>query len=167
MILRPWRTVKKVEVSRANTTSDGHFSMADVEHRMALCFPAAKDSAVIKNIILRGVSSYSSDKNSTIGPLTKVNVFYGQNGTGKTTIGNYLQDPGDVLYYRCSALPMDAEREVLVYNHTFTESNFHASSQPGVFTLNEGNIEAEKNLGAAELALKKLMEDHQAGVVFR
>lgn len=119
---------------------------------------------MIKNIILRGVSSYSPDKNSTIGPLSKVNVFYGHNGTGKTTIGNYLQDPADLVYHRCSALPADAEREVLVYNHIFMESNFHASSQPGVFTLNEGNIEAGKALEAAEAAFKKLTEEHQVGV---
>ena len=128
---------------------------------MAFGHPTAKDSVVIKNIILRGVSSYSPDKNSTIGPLSKVNVFYGHNGTGKTTIGNYLQDPADLVYHRCSALPADAEREVLVYNHIFMESNFHPSSQPGVFTLNEGNIEAEKTLEAAESALKKLTEEHQ------
>lgn len=120
---------------------------------------------MIKNINLRGVSSYSSDKSSVIGPLTKVNVFYGHNGTGKTTICNYLQDPVDLVYHHCSALPADAEREVLVYNHTFTESNFHASSQPGVFTLNEGNIEAEKTLESAEAALKQLMVQHQAAVV--
>ena len=127
--------------------------------------PAAKDSAVIKNIILRGVSSYSPDVNSSIGPLTKVNVFYGHNGTGKTTVGNYLQDPGDLIYHQCSALPSDADREVLVYNHIFTETNFHASSQPGVFTLNEGNIEAGKALEAAESALKKLTEERQTVVV--
>lgn len=120
---------------------------------------------MIKNIILRGVSSYSLDKNSTIGPLTKVNVFYGHNGTGKTTIGNYLQDPADLVFHQCRALPSDAEREVLVYNHIFTESNFHASSQPGVFTLNEGNIEAGKALEASESALKKLTEERQAVVV--
>lgn len=119
---------------------------------------------MIKNIILRGVSSYSPDKSSTIGPLTKVNVFYGHNGTGKTTIGNFLQDPADVIYYQCSTQPADPECEVLVYNHTFTEKNFHASSQPGVFTLNEGNIEAEKALEAAEAALKKLAEERQIEV---
>lgn len=119
---------------------------------------------MIKSIILRGISSYFPDKNSTIGPLTKVNVFYGHNGTGKTTIGNYLQDPAELIYHQCSVQPADAEREVLVYNHTFMENNFYASSQPGVFTLNEGNIEAEKALEAAETALRKLAEERQVEV---
>lgn len=120
---------------------------------------------MIKNLMLRGVSSYSPELNSQIGPLTKVNMFYGHNGTGKTTIGNYLQDPADLLYHQCQTQPASAEREVLVYNHTFMEANFQASSQPGIFTLNEGNIEAEKELEVAEQALKQLLTEHQAEVL--
>lgn len=120
---------------------------------------------MIKNLILRGVSSYSPVLNSQIGPLTKVNMFYGHNGTGKTTIGNYLQDPSDLLYHQCQTHPASADREVLVYNHTFMEANFQASSQPGIFTLNEGNIEAEKEPKVAELALKQLLTAHQAEVL--
>lgn len=119
---------------------------------------------MIKNLILRGVSSYSSDLNSMIGPLTKVNMFYGHNGTGKTTIGNYLQDSADLLYHQCKTQPASTEREVLVYNHIFMEENFHASSQPGIFTLNAGNIEVEKRLETAEGALKQLVVEHQAEV---
>lgn len=125
---------------------------------------AAKDSDVIRNLILRGVSSYSPTLNSQIGPLTQVNMFYGHNGTGKTTIGNYLQDPSDLLYHQCQTQPASVDRDVLVYNHTFMDANFQASSQPGIFTLNEGNIEAEKELEAAELALKQLLTEHQAEV---
>lgn len=116
---------------------------------------------MIKNVTLRGVSSYSPTADTTIGPLTKVNVFYGQNGTGKTTIGNYLQTPTDQSYHSCRAQPVDGDREVLVYNHIFMEKNFHASSQPGVFTLNEGNIEAEKAILTAEAELKILEAEQQ------
>lgn len=119
---------------------------------------------MIKNLILRGVSSYSPALNSRVGPLTKVNMFYGHNGTGKTTIGNYLQDPFDLVYHQCQTQPVLADREVLVYNHTFTDSNFQANSQPGIFTLNEGNIEAAKELEVAEVALKQLTTEHQAEV---
>lgn len=116
---------------------------------------------MIKQIILRGVTSYSPDVNLAIGPLTKVNMFYGHNGTGKTTIGNYLQDTGDLIYYNCDIQPSNPDRELLVYNHNFMESHFQESSQPGVFTLNEGNIEAENALLAAEEALQKLAEQRQ------
>jgi len=116
---------------------------------------------MIKQIILRDVSSYSPTVDSVIGPLNKVNVFYGHNGTGKTTIGNFLQDPGELCYTSCRLAPRDDEREILVYNHLFTEKNFHADAQPGVFTLNEGNIEAEAALQAAEAALKTLAQEQQ------
>lgn len=114
------------------------------------------DCPVIKQIILRGVTSYSPVTNLTIGPLTKVNMFYGHNGTGKTTIGNYLQDPGDLIYSDCDVQPQNPDRELVVYNHIFMDNHFQESSQPGVFTLNEGNIEAENALLAAEAELRKL-----------
>jgi AAA15 family ATPase/GTPase len=116
---------------------------------------------MIKNIVLRNVSSYAPNVDSIIGPLTRVNIFYGQNGTGKTTISNFLQAPNELAHKSCRADPAEAEREVLVYNHAFTEKNFHASVQPGVFTLNEGNIEAEAALKAAEDAIKVLSDNEQ------
>lgn len=119
---------------------------------------------MIKQIILRGVTSYSPVTNLTIGPLTKVNMFYGHNGTGKTTIGNYLQDPGDLIYSDCDVQPPNPDRELVVYNHIFMDNHFQESSQPGVFTLNEGNIEAENALLAAEAELKKLADQRQAEV---
>lgn len=120
---------------------------------------------MIKQIILRGVTSYSPVANLVIRPLTKVNMFYGHNGTGKTTIGNYLQDSGDLIYSDCDVQPPNPDRELVVYNHNFMESHFQESSQPGVFTLNEGNIEAENALLAAEEELKKLAEQRQAELV--
>lgn len=116
---------------------------------------------MIKNIVLRKVSSYDPKVDSTIGPLTRVNIFYGQNGTGKTTISNFLQDPNALAYKACRADPIGGEREVLVYNHAFMEQNFHASVQPGVFTLNEGNIEAEAVLKVAEDAIRALSDQEQ------
>lgn len=116
---------------------------------------------MIKNIILRNVSSYASDANSIIGPLTKVNVFYGHNGTGKTTIGNFLQSPVSAEYRSCQVQPISAERELVVYNHTFVENNFQAGSQPGIFTLNEGNIDAKDAVIAAEEELKRLAAEQQ------
>lgn len=119
---------------------------------------------MIKQIILQGVTSYSPVASLTIGPLTKVNMFYGHNGTGKTTIGNYLQDTGDLIYSDCDVQPPNPERELVVYNHNFMESHFKESSQPGVFTLNEGNIEAENALLAAEAELRKLAAQRQTEV---
>lgn len=112
---------------------------------------------MIEKILLQNVSSYSPESAVSIAPLQRVNLFYGQNGTGKTTIGNFLQAPEKPCYGACSVEPANGEREILVYNQLFVEKNFHeAASQPGVFTLNEGNIEAEATLSAAESSIVEL-----------
>lgn len=99
----------------------------------------------------------------SIGPLQRVSLFYGHNGTGKTTISNYLQAPNDACYSSCAVEPVKDGRQVLVYNHAFVEKNFHeAASQPGVFTLNEGNIEAKATVDAAEAKIVELMTAHDA-----
>jgi len=53
---------------------------------------------MINRILLRNVSSYSPTSVVTIAPLKRVSVFYGQNGTGKTTISSYLQNPTDARF---------------------------------------------------------------------
>lgn len=109
---------------------------------------------MIEKILLRNVSSYSPDSAVSIAPLKRVSLFYGHNGTGKTTISNFLQAPDEACYSVCGVEPVKVGREILVYNHAFMEKNFHeAASQPGVFTLNEGNIEAEAALAVAEKAI--------------
>lgn len=112
---------------------------------------------MIKKILLRNVSSYSPETAVSIEPLKRVSIFYGQNGTGKTTISNYLQVPTDARFKECQLDPVNADREIFVYNQIFMERNFHeAIYQPGVFTLNEGNVEAEKAIAAAESAISTL-----------
>lgn len=116
---------------------------------------------MIEKILLCNVSSYSPDCAVSIAPLKRVNLFYGHNGTGKTTIGNFLQSPTEACYSACSVEPIKDNRQVLVYNHLFMEKNFHeATSQPGVFTLSEGNVEAEAALSAAETAIAELTLTH-------
>ncbi|KWS16520.1 hypothetical protein AL064_26910 [Pseudomonas syringae pv. syringae] len=118
---------------------------------------------MLEKILIRNVSSYSPNAVVSISPLKRVSLFYGQNGTGKTTIGNFLQAPEEPCYSVCGVEPVKAGREVLVYNHGFMERNFHEiSSQPGVFTLNEGNIEAEAALAAAEASIAELTITHDA-----
>lgn len=116
---------------------------------------------MIEKILLRNVSSYSPDSAVSIAPLKRVSLFYGHNGTGKTTISNFLQAPDEACYSVCGVEPVKVGREILVYNHAFMEKNFHeAASQPGVFTLNEGNIEAEAALAVAEKAIAELTIAH-------
>lgn len=112
---------------------------------------------MIENIVLRGVASYSVDKDTVVALNKKINLIYGHNGTGKSTIANYLQEPDDLDYASCSIKRSGSSPDILVYNEKFIDRNFHTSSnQPGVFTLSEGNKDAELAIEKAEKAMFSL-----------
>lgn len=114
---------------------------------------------MILSVSLQNVSSYSPAVPTVLGPLKKINLIYGQNGTGKSTIGNYLQAMDQPAFQNCTIDEQAGPQDVCVYNQSFIEKNFHGGSQPGVFTLNQGNIEAEKALEEADAAIKSLEAD--------
>jgi len=113
---------------------------------------------MINRITLQGVASYSGDSPQAIEGLHRINCFYGLNGSGKSTIAKYLQTPTELDYISCSATPA-IEEGVIVYNQKFVKDNFWDSTeQPGVFTVNEDNVEAEKAIEAAEAKIEELKE---------
>ncbi|WP_409281126.1 AAA family ATPase [Pseudomonas defluvii] len=116
---------------------------------------------MILNVSLRDVSSYAPGANAVLGPLKKINLIYGQNGTGKTTIGNFLQATDEPMFHGCLMDGAIGQPDILVYNQNFVEKNFHGGGQPGIFTLNQGNIEAEKALAGAEATIKKLATEEE------
>lgn len=111
---------------------------------------------MIEVIKIQGVASYSSDAPQLIDGLKRINCFYGLNGSGKSTIAKYLQSPTELDYSSCSIKP-DLGEGVFVYNQKFIKDNFWDSKdQPGVFTVNEGNVEAEKAIDAAESKIEEI-----------
>jgi wobble nucleotide-excising tRNase len=98
---------------------------------------------MIEHVSLKGVTSYPSDASVKLGPLKRVNLIYGLNGSGKSTIANYLQDLAHKDYQQCQVTPAIGQDQLFVYNQAFVEKNFHQETQPGIFTLNQDNIEAE------------------------
>ncbi|MDO9231438.1 MAG: AAA family ATPase [bacterium] len=84
-----------------------------------------------------------------------INLIYGLNGTGKTTLSNYLQDKGDTHFSNCSIEGLNGEK-VLVYNKKFVDSNFYQNTQRGIFSLNSENKEAKEKIDNATEEIKKL-----------
>lgn len=74
----------------------------------------------------------------TIQP-TLVNFFYGKNGTGKSTIADELRQHHGIS-------PAIDDYELLVYDKQFIDRNFQEDALPGVFSLNESNIEIQKTI---------------------
>src|SRR5690554_3795310 len=111
---------------------------------------------MINRITLQGVTSYSGNTPQIIDNLKKTNCFYGLNGSGKSTIAKYLQSPAEPDYSSCNTTPA-LGAEVFVYNQKFVKDNFWDSKElPGVFTVNEDNVEAERAIENAQAKIKVL-----------
>lgn len=76
----------------------------------------------------------------------KINLVYGLNGTGKSTISNFLYEPQDPAFNQCRKTP-EQSAPVLVYNQKFIRDNFFvADSLKGIFSLSKENAEAEQKI---------------------
>ncbi|NTW38670.1 MAG: AAA family ATPase [Cellulomonadaceae bacterium] len=82
--------------------------------------------------------------------MATVNVLYGPNGSGKTTISRALQAPdatGATIGWCAGAQPLD----VVVYNRDYVRSTIsNAGALPGVFRLGTGSAEAEAEIDELE-----------------
>ena len=112
---------------------------------------------MIENIKIGSVASYPFDSCASFN-LKKINIAYGYNGSGKSTISNFLQNSSYGKYKQCSFVSKNSNSNILVYNTKFVEDNFFESKQPGIFTLSSENKEAELNIAYAEELLLKLSE---------
>ena len=69
---------------------------------------------------------------------TLVNFFFGNNGSGKSTIGKAIKIDNGVCWKPGKSA---SDYTVQVYNQDFINANFHTyHNLPGVFTVNEINF---------------------------
>ena len=103
---------------------------------------------MIENIKLQSIASYPSSNTVSIEVNKKrVNLFYGLNGSGKSTIASYFQEIENIDYVNCSITPQLNQDDVIVYNQNFVEKNFYeTASQQGIFTIGEADASAEKEI---------------------
>ena len=100
---------------------------------------------MISKITLNKVASYKSQ--TVLETDKKVNLIYGLNGTGKSTLSDYLHHRADEKYINCSVEGIDKNHNILVYNQNFIqESFFEAENLKGIFTLSKENKEAETKI---------------------
>jgi len=107
---------------------------------------------MISNIKVHKVASYENPVE--IKKLSKFNFFYGLNGTGKTTLSNYLgSDVEDADYSECEIWPESIKKthQIHVYNQKYIDRIFRSNpKQPGIFTLGEKDVKAEQRIEAAQ-----------------
>jgi wobble nucleotide-excising tRNase len=119
---------------------------------------------VITELNIDAVTSYKSL--SSINPINKTCLMYGLNGAGKSTISEYLYNPTNPLYNKCS-IKQNPVCEMLVYNQSFLNDYFYEEdSLKGIFTLSKENksvlqqVESEsKNLEALLTSQVQKAED--------
>lgn len=100
---------------------------------------------MITKLTISNVASYK--QGSSILTDKKHNLFYGLNGTGKSTISNYLYDINNPLYSSCSIDGLETGDKILVYNAQFVRDNFYETNDiPGIFTLNKENKKAQQTI---------------------
>lgn len=89
---------------------------------------------MIEKINIGGRATFG--EKASIESLGKINIFYGHNGSGKTTISRtFLESPERMVGPRDSY-------HAAVYNKKYVENNFKQNSAiPGVITLGFGRIE--------------------------
>ena len=118
---------------------------------------------MISAIKLDKIASFQSPTPTLIDTNKRVNLVYGLNGTGKSTICGYLQNTTDPRYANCalSFEPNTADDyEIFVYNEQFVRDTFYdKDEQPGIFTLGKENSVAEKAIKQAETQLLKCREE--------
>lgn len=96
----------------------------------------------------------------------KINFIYGANGSGKTTIGNYLSNLDDSAYSDCEIFFDGDESDIIVYNRKFRESQILMGDIPGVFTLGKATKETIEEIAALKREREKAQnEDKETGVV--
>lgn len=113
---------------------------------------------MIKSISIKNTATF--DKTGIeISELKKVNFFYGANGSGKTTISNFIYDPNNYRFPDCQLnWKSDIELKSLVYNKEFRDRNFGNGTIAGVFTLGQATKEEAELIEEKRKELKDLKE---------
>ncbi len=109
---------------------------------------------MIEKIILRGIATYNNTVE--LSNLTKINFFYGSNGTGKTTISRLIANIKS--YPSCNVKYQDnTPLKAIVYNGDFVRYVFSQSENfQGIFTIGDGAKEIEEKINLKNKEREKL-----------
>lgn len=139
---------------------------------------------MISSILMKGVASYDNE-GVTLENMDKVNLIFGSNGTGKTTISSFMKaysssvESGTAIPERlsqCAVRWADEKREkILVYNRQFKKENIGKTSIPGVFVMGKDAVDTTHEIEMLEDlldekqgeydTLKKIAANHDSSVL--
>jgi wobble nucleotide-excising tRNase len=104
---------------------------------------------MIESIQIAGEASYANTP-EILHRLSKINFFYGANGSGKTTISRVVANAGS--FASCSVnWKGGTALKTMVYNRDFVHENFSTATGPkGIFTLGKNDIDTLTKIAAAK-----------------
>lgn len=109
---------------------------------------------MINKITLDNTASYK--KSVHLETDKKINLIYGLNGTGKSTLSNFLYKPKDLCFSECKIEGLNDE-EIVVYNQSFVQDYFYETDNlKGIFTLSKENKDAEQKIKNAQILINNL-----------
>lgn len=110
---------------------------------------------MVTKISIQNVTSYGNEP-AILETNKRINLIYGLNGTGKTTISKYLQDRQNPIFHDCRIEGLGNEK-MLVYNQKFIEDNFYINPyQKGIFSLASENKDAKEKIDKANAEIIRL-----------
>ena len=113
---------------------------------------------MIKSLSIKNIATFNNN-GITINDLKSINIIYGANGSGKSTIGKVI---ADINSYKQSSISWKNDRpiKVLAYNKYFCKNNF-LEQMPGVFTLGETGTAAIIELEQKQAKLQEIISKGQ------
>lgn len=104
---------------------------------------------MIESIRIAGEASYANTP-EILHRLSKINFFYGANGSGKTTISRVVANAGS--FASCSVnWKGGTALKTMVYNRDFVHENFSTATGPkGIFTLGKSDIDTLTKIATAK-----------------
>jgi wobble nucleotide-excising tRNase len=104
---------------------------------------------MIESIQIAGEASYANTP-EILHRLSKINFFYGANGSGKTTISRVVANAGS--FASCSVnWKGGTALKTMVYNRDFVHENFSTATGPkGIFTLGKNDIDTLTKIATAK-----------------
>ena len=114
---------------------------------------------MIKTITIRNVASYDA-QGIVVDNLKEVNFIYGSNGSGKTTISNFISEEDAPCFFDSNIIwQHDIKVKRLVYNKAFRENNFGKDTIEGVFTLGEATKEEIEHIEEKKKELEEIKKN--------
>lgn len=109
--------------------------------------------SMIKKLSIKNAATYNH-LGITMDSLKKVNFVYGNNGTGKTTLTEYLRRPE---VYPESTMDWNGKvLKICVYNRNFVDENFRiGNSIRGIFTLGKESVELQSQITELREKIRK------------